>query len=134
MLNFSSLKNPLNRADSESRVLRCLTERCLTIAIYCISDRSVQLSTTDIFCRKNGKYSTIKYYVRKIKNPWILGKHEIQYFIVLYFPFFRQKLPVVLNCTFRSEMCRRSAAYSILRWNREHHEVSENRNKASEEC
>ena len=35
MLNFSSLKNPLNRADSESRVLRCLTERCLTIAIYC---------------------------------------------------------------------------------------------------
>ena len=36
MLNFSSLKNPLNRADSESRVLRCLTERCLTIAIYCI--------------------------------------------------------------------------------------------------
>ena len=35
MLNFSSLKNPLNWADSESRVSRCLTERCLTIAIYC---------------------------------------------------------------------------------------------------
>ena len=75
-----------------------------------ISDRDVQLSTTDNFCRKNGKCCTIKYYVRKIQNPWILDKHEIQYFIVLYFPCFRQKLSVVLNCTSRSEMCRRSAA------------------------
>jgi hypothetical protein len=55
--------------------------------------------TTDIFCRKNGKCCTIKYYIRKIQNPWILGKHEIQYFTVLYFPFFRQKLSVVLNFT-----------------------------------
>jgi hypothetical protein len=46
---------------------------------------------TDIFCRKNGKYCTIKYYVRKIQNPWIFGKHEIQYLIVVYFPFFGQK-------------------------------------------
>ena len=34
-----------------------------------ISDRDVQLSTTDIFCRKNGKCCTIKYYVRKTQNP-----------------------------------------------------------------
>ena len=34
---------------------------------------------TMLFGQKNGKYSTIKYYVRKIHNPWILGKHEIQY-------------------------------------------------------
>ena len=57
-------------------------------------------------CSHNGKCCTIKYYVRKIQNPWILGKHEIQYFIVLYFPFyfiFRQKISVVLNCTLRSE-------------------------------
>ena len=51
----------------------------------------------------------VKYYVRKIQNPWILGKHEIQYFIVLYFPFFRQKISVVLNCTPRSEKGRRAA-------------------------
>ena len=74
-----------------------------------ISDRDVQLSTTDNFCRKNGKCCTIKYYVRKIQNPWILDKHEIQYFIVLYFPCFRQKLSVVLNCTSRSEIVRRSS-------------------------
>lgn len=49
---------------------------------------------TDIFGPKNGKFSTIKYYVRKIQNPWILGKHEIQYLIVLYFPLFRQKIAV----------------------------------------
>ena len=59
---------------------------------------SVQLSTTDIFCRFLKKCCTIKYYVRKIQNPRILGKHEIQYFIVLYFPFFRQNMSVVLNC------------------------------------
>ena len=45
-------------------------------------ERSIQLSTTGIFCRFCKKCCTIKYYVRKIR---ILGKHEIQYLIVLYF-------------------------------------------------
>ena len=44
----------------------------------------------------------VKYYVRKIQNPWILGKQEIQYLMVLYFPFFGKKYnycTVVLDCT-----------------------------------
>ena len=79
------------------------------VITFIFSDRSIQLSTIGIFCQKNGKCCTIKYYVRKIQNPWILDKHEIQYFIVLYFPCFRQKLSVVLNCTSRSEIGRRSS-------------------------
>ena len=39
-----------------------------------------------------------------------IRKNEIQYFIVQHFPFFRQKLSVVLNCTPRSEKGRRAAA------------------------
>ena len=38
-----------------------------------------------------------------------IRKNEIQYFIVQHFPFFRQKLSVVLNCTPRSEIGRRSS-------------------------
>ena len=64
-------------------------------------ERSIQLSTTGIFCRFLKKCCTIKYYVRKIR---ILGKHEIQYLIVLYYYFLnRQKIPVVLNCKLRSK-------------------------------
>ena len=40
------------------------------------SDRDVQLSTTDNFCRKNGKYSTIKYCISclpKIHGFWIFS-------------------------------------------------------------
>ena len=34
--------------------------------------QSIQLSTTDIFCRKKGKYSTIKYCnFDFFQNPWI---------------------------------------------------------------
>ena len=42
------------------------------------SDRCVQLSTTDIFCPKNGKCCTIKYYVRQIQNPgfWVNTKYS----------------------------------------------------------
>ena len=40
------------------------------------------------------KYCTIKYYVRKIQHPRILGKHEIQYVIVLGFPF-KQKISLI---------------------------------------
>ena len=39
-----------------------------------------------------------------------IRKNKIQYFIVQHFPFFRQKLSVVLNCTPRSEKGRRAAA------------------------
>ena len=39
-----------------------------------------------------------------------IRKNEIQYFIVQHFPFFRQKLSVVLNCTPRSEKSLREAA------------------------
>ena len=39
-----------------------------------------------------------------------IRKNEIQYFIVQHFPFFRQKLSVVLKCTPRSEKGRRAAA------------------------
>ena len=35
MLNFPSLKNPLNRADSELSILWCLFWKCLTFGIYC---------------------------------------------------------------------------------------------------
>ena len=75
-----------------------------------ISDRDVQLSTTDNFYRKNGKCCTIKYYVRKIQNPWILGKHEIQYLIVLYFFLNRQKIPVVLILRSKKEVGAAAAA------------------------
>jgi hypothetical protein len=76
---------------------------CVIIFVLRVSPKQPTVSTIGIFCQKNGKCCTIKYYVRKIRNPWILGKHEIQYFIVLYFPFFRQKKPLVLNLTLRSE-------------------------------
>ena len=52
-------------------------------------------------------------YVRK-KNPWILGKHEIQYLIVLYFPFFRPKISVV-NCRLSGK--RPDAPLYTLPWN-----------------
>ena len=39
----------------------CLQSKAAACALFSFSDRSVQLSTTCIFCRKNGKYSTIKY-------------------------------------------------------------------------
>jgi hypothetical protein len=47
--------------------LRAFVPSCAFVPLK-IKDphESLQLSTTDIFCRKNGKYITIKYYVRKI--------------------------------------------------------------------
>ena len=92
----------------------CLQSKAAACALFSFSDRSVQLSTTCIFCRKNGKYSTstIKYYVRKSKihGFWETRK---QYFIVLYFPFFWQKIQVVLNCTLRSEKEKRAHAAAL---------------------
>jgi hypothetical protein len=55
----------------------------------------------------------LRVYVRK-KNPWILGKHEIQYLIVLYFPFFRPKISVV-NCRLSGK--RPDAPLYTLPWN-----------------
>jgi hypothetical protein len=39
---------------------------------------SVQLSTTGMFCPKNGQYSTIKYYISCLpQNPWILDFSDV---------------------------------------------------------
>ena len=76
------------------------------------SERGVQLRTTDDnFCRKMENVVLLSTTSEKSK----ISKNEIQYFIVQHFPFFRQKLSVVLNCTPRSEKGRRAAAVETPR-------------------
>ena len=71
----------------------CTVLYMYSTVLYCtvFSDRIVQLSTTDVFCRKKGKCCTIKYYVRKIQNPWILGEHETVDFNITVFSIFPAK-------------------------------------------
>ena len=80
-----------------------------------LSDRGVQLSTTGIFAGKMENIVLLSTTSEKSK----IRKNKIQYFIVQHFPFFRQKLSVVLNCTHRQKR-----AYAKLPWNHLEHEDS----------
>ena len=73
----------------------------------------------DPFQNEVYSYVLLIIFAEKMENVVLLSttsektkirKNEIQYFIVQHFPFFRQKLSVVLNCTPRSEKGRRAAA------------------------
>ena len=77
------------------------------------SERGVQLSTTDNFCRKNGKCCTIKYCISFLR---ILDFSDVVLNSTT-FSIFSAKIPVVLNCTHRQKR-----AYAKLPWNHLEHE------------
>ena len=77
------------------------------------SERGVQLSTTDNFCRKNGKCCTIKYCISFLR---ILDVSDVVLNSTT-FSIFLAKIPVVLNCTYRQKRAYCTVQYAKLPWN-----------------
>ena len=87
---------------------------------YCrpFSDRGVQLSTTDIFCRKMENTLLLSTVFRVYPKSRILDFSDVVLNSTT-FSIFSAKIPVVLNCTHRQKR-----AYAKLPWNHLEHEES----------